>query len=73
MSFSARLTEDIKTAMKAKDSVTLDTVRMLKSSLKYAAIEKLGAEGELAEGRNGPVDRGLLLRGRDLEGSFQQS
>lgn len=44
---AARLTEDMKTAMRAKDSVTLNVVRNLKSALKYAAIEKLGAEGEL--------------------------
>ena len=44
---AAQLTEDMKTAMRAKDSVTLNVVRNLKSALKYAAIEKLGAEGEL--------------------------
>ncbi len=42
-----RLTEDMKTAMRAKDSLTLNVVRNLKSALKYAAIEKLGAEGQL--------------------------
>ena len=45
--FSTQLTEDMKTAMRAKDTVTLNVVRNLKSALKYAAIEKLGAEGEL--------------------------
>jgi uncharacterized protein YqeY len=45
--FSQRLTEDMKTAMKARDSVRLNVVRNLKSALKYAAIEKLGADGEL--------------------------
>jgi len=49
MSFAARLTEDIKNAMKAKDTVALNVVRNLKSALKYAAIEKLGAEGELGD------------------------
>lgn len=46
---SARIVEDMKTAMKAKDTVALNVVRGLKSAIKYAAIEKLGAEGELAE------------------------
>jgi uncharacterized protein YqeY len=46
---STQLTEDMKTAMRAKDTVTLNVVRNLKSALKYAAIEKLGAEGELEE------------------------
>jgi hypothetical protein len=46
---SARIVEDMKTAMKAKDTVALNVVRALKSAIKYAAIEKLGAEGELEE------------------------
>jgi uncharacterized protein YqeY len=37
----------MKTAMKAKDSVALNVVRALKSAIKYAAIEKSGADGEL--------------------------
>jgi uncharacterized protein YqeY len=44
-----RLTEDIKTAMKAKDTVALNVVRGLKSAIKYAAIEKLGADGVLED------------------------
>lgn len=44
---SARITEDMKTAMKAKDTVALNVVRGLKSAIKYAAIEKHGADGEL--------------------------
>jgi uncharacterized protein YqeY len=73
MSFSARLTEDIKTAMKAKDSVTLDTVRMLKSSLKYAAIEKLGAEGELAEADALSVVRKEIKKRQDSVASYEQA
>ena len=46
---SARIVEDMKTAMKAKDTVALNVVRALKSAIKYAAIEKLGAEGDLEE------------------------
>lgn len=45
--FATRLTEDMKRAMRAKDTVALNVVRNLKSAMKYAAIEKLGAEGEL--------------------------
>ena len=47
MPISAQILEDMKTAMKAKDSVTLNVVRALKSAIKYAAIEKSGADGEL--------------------------
>jgi uncharacterized protein len=46
---SARIVEDMKTAMRAKDSVALNVVRALKSAIKYAAIEKLGADADLDE------------------------
>ena len=46
---SARIVEDMKTAMRAKDTVGLNVVRALKSAIKYAAIEKLGAESDLEE------------------------
>ena len=45
MSLTARIDEDIKAAMKAKDTDKLGALRMLKSSLKYAVIEK-GAANE---------------------------
>jgi uncharacterized protein YqeY len=47
MSLSARIDEDIKAAMKAKEADKLGALRMLKSSLKYAVIEK-GAASEAA-------------------------
>lgn len=37
----------MKTAMREKDKVALNTVRMLKSAVKNAAIEKGGADAEL--------------------------
>ena len=46
---SARIVEDMKTAMRAKDTVGLNVIRALKSAIKYAAIEKLGAESDLEE------------------------
>ena len=45
MSLSAKIDEQIKEAMKAKDSDRLGVLRMLKSSVKYSVIEKYGAEG----------------------------
>jgi uncharacterized protein YqeY len=45
MSLTARIDEDIKAAMKAKNTEKLGALRMLKSSLKYAVIEK-GTAGE---------------------------
>ncbi|MFC5453733.1 GatB/YqeY domain-containing protein [Prosthecobacter fluviatilis] len=49
MSFISQISEDLKNAMRAKDTVALNVIRNLKSALKYAAIEKLGAEGELGD------------------------
>ncbi|WP_395742814.1 GatB/YqeY domain-containing protein [Prosthecobacter sp.] len=49
MSFISQISEDLKNAMRAKDTVALNVIRNLKSSLKYAAIEKLGADGELGD------------------------
>lgn len=49
MSFIAQISEDLKNAMRAKDTVALNVIRNLKSALKYAAIEKLGADGELGD------------------------
>ena len=39
----------MKTAMREKNTVALSTVRMLKSSIKNAAIEKGGADAELTD------------------------
>lgn len=49
MSFIAQISEDLKNAMRTKDTVALNVIRNLKSALKYAAIEKLGADGELGD------------------------
>ncbi len=50
MSLTARIDEDIKAAMKSKDAEKLGALRMLKSSLKYAVIEKgAAAEAGLAD------------------------
>ena len=47
MSMNEKIMEVMKDAMRAKDSLRLNVVRALKSAVKYAAIEKGGAEGEL--------------------------
>jgi uncharacterized protein YqeY len=46
---AARIPEDIKIAMKAKDSTALNALRALKSALTNAAIEKAGLGTELEE------------------------
>ncbi|NCQ36287.1 GatB/YqeY domain-containing protein, partial [bacterium] len=42
-----RITEDMKTAMRAKDQVSLIVIRSLKAGLQNAAIERGGAGAEL--------------------------
>jgi hypothetical protein len=50
MSLTGKIDEDIKEAMKAKDADRLGALRMLKSSLKYAVIEKgAGSDAGLAD------------------------
>ena len=46
MSLALKIDEQIKEAMKSKDADRLGVLRMLKSAMKYAVIEKYGAEGE---------------------------
>lgn len=46
---SQQITEDMKTAMREKNTLALSTIRMLKSAIKNAAIEKGGADAELTD------------------------
>jgi uncharacterized protein YqeY len=63
----------MKTAMKAKDTVVLNVVRNLKSAMKYAAIEKLGAEGELEEVDAIAVIRKEIKKRQDSVASYEQA
>jgi len=49
MSFQARIDNDLKEAMKAKDADRLSVVRMLKAALKNASIEKGGMSFDLSD------------------------
>jgi uncharacterized protein YqeY len=73
MSFTAQLSEDIKNAMKAKDTVALNVVRGLKSAIKYAAIEKLGAEGELPDADALAVVRKEIKKRQDSVASYESA
>ena len=46
---SQQITEDMKTAMREKNTLALNTIRMLRSAVKNAAIEKGGADAELTD------------------------
>jgi uncharacterized protein YqeY len=73
MSLTQQIAEDLKTAMKAKDAVALNVVRALKSALKYAAIEKLGAEGELEDADAILVIRKEIKKRQDSVTSYESA
>jgi uncharacterized protein YqeY len=71
MSLTAKIDQDIKEAMKAKDADRLGSLRMLKSSLKYAVIEKGAAsEAELADGDVITVIRKRIKQCQDAVDGF---
>ena len=70
MSLHTEITDQLKDAMRAKDAVAMNVLRALKSALKYAAIEKLGAEGELDPTETIAVVRKQIKQRRDSFESF---
>ena len=65
MSLNEKLTSDMKTAMKAKDKVTLNTIRTLKSAIKNSAIEKGGADTVLNDAEITAVIRKQIKQRQD--------
>lgn len=49
MTLTSRIDAELKQAMIAKEVDKLSVLRMLKSAVKYAAVEKLGADGVLSD------------------------
>ncbi len=72
MTFQERLDSDLKEAMRAKDATTLGVLRMLKSALKYAAIEKSDAEAELSDAEAAQVIRKQAKQRQDSIESFEK-
>lgn len=70
MSLHTDIADQMKDAMRARDSITLNTLRALKSALKYAAIEKLGAESELEGADAIAVVRKQIKQRRDSLESY---
>ena len=58
--------------MRARDTTKLTVLRMLKSALKYAAIEKSGAEGELDDAESTQVIRKQVKQRQDSIESFEK-
>jgi uncharacterized protein YqeY len=67
-----QMMEDLKTAMKAKDTLTLTVLRNLKSAIKYAAIEQGGADTELDDAGALAVVRREIEKREDSIESFNQ-
>ena len=72
MTLQQRIDADLKDAMRAKDAVRLGVLRMLKSAMKYGAIEKLGAEGELDDAEAVQVIRKQAKQRQDSIESFEK-
>ena len=72
MTLTQRIDSDLKDAMRAKDANKLGFLRMLKSALKYAAIEKSGPEGELDDAEATQVIRKQVKQRQDSIESFEK-
>jgi uncharacterized protein len=71
MTLQERIDFDLKDAMRAKDAGKLSVLRMLKSALKYADIEKLGAGG-LDDAAASQVIRKQVKQRQDSIESFEK-
>jgi uncharacterized protein YqeY len=72
MTLQERVDSDLKDAMRAKDAARLGVLRMLKSALKYSAIEKSGAEAELDDTEATQVIRKQVKQRQDSIESFEK-
>jgi uncharacterized protein len=72
MMLTERIDSDLKDAMREKDAVRLGVLRMLKSALKYAAIEKSGSTGELDDAEIAQVIRKQVKQRHDSIESFEK-
>jgi uncharacterized protein YqeY len=70
---ATQISEDIKTAMRAKDSVALNSLRALKSALTNAAIEKGGLGTELDEPEALAVVRKQIKQRQDSIEQFEKA
>ena len=72
MTLEQRVDSDLKDGMRAKDAARVGVLRMLKSALKYAAIEKSGAEAELNDAEAVQVIRKQVKQRQDSIESFEK-
>ena len=72
MDFQARIDNDIKEAMKAREAERLGVLRMLKSALKLASIEQGGAEARLDDAAALAVVRKEMKKRQDSIAGFEK-
>ena len=72
MTLLERVDADLKDAMRAKDAARLGVLRMLKSALKYGAIEKSGADADLSDADAVQVIRKQVKQRQDSIESFEK-
>ncbi|CAN5741749.1 GatB/YqeY domain-containing protein [soil metagenome] len=72
MTLPERIDADLKDAMRAKDAGRLSVLRMLKSAIKNAAIEKGGASAELDDAEATQVIRKQVKQRQDSIESFEK-
>jgi uncharacterized protein YqeY len=72
MTLPERVDSDLKDAMRARDAARLGVLRMLKSALKYSAIEKAGAESQLDDAEAAQVIRKQVKQRQDSIESFEK-
>ena len=72
MTLPQRVDSDLKDGMRAQDAMKVGVLRMLKSALKYSAIEKGGAEAELDDAEAVQVIRKQVKQRQDSIESFEK-
>ncbi|MDP9187557.1 MAG: GatB/YqeY domain-containing protein [Verrucomicrobiota bacterium] len=72
MKLAERVDSDLKAAMREKSATKLGVLRMLKSALSYATIEKSGAQGELTDADAAQVVRKQVKQRQDSIESFEK-
>jgi uncharacterized protein YqeY len=72
MTLPERIDSDLKDAMRAKDAAKLGVLRLLKSALKYSAIDKAGAEGQLDDAEASQVIRKQVKQRQDSIEQFEK-
>ncbi len=72
MTLQSQVDNDIKDAMRARETVRLNALRLLKSAMKNAAIEKGGAESTLDDAEASAVIRKQIKQRHDAIEGFEK-